>query len=192
MRSAATATHLLPDAPVLAARFGLIMGGLMALIAKSFLRRPKLMGLTVVLWNWLSRKRQRFARMLGQPVRAAAAARGAPGNRPAAPARVPGGVLPRGRGWLVKELGWEAVAYTSQLTALLDEPAMQAALAAMPGLARVLRPLCRMLGVERRALPETPVTARSTPAAVITLAPSGTKALPACAAVSRERSSQKC
>ncbi|MBC7635866.1 MAG: hypothetical protein H7251_09715, partial [Acetobacteraceae bacterium] len=37
--------------------------------------------------------------------------------------------------------------YGCQLEALLAEPAMQAALADMPGLGRVLRPLCRMLGV---------------------------------------------
>lgn len=56
--------------------------------------------------------------------------------------------LPCGRGWLVRALGWEAVAYGSQLAALLAEPEMVALLAAVPGVGRVLRPLGRMLGVQ--------------------------------------------
>ncbi|MBC7634318.1 MAG: hypothetical protein H7251_01820 [Acetobacteraceae bacterium] len=55
--------------------------------------------------------------------------------------------LPTGRGWLVRELGYEAVACALQLEALLTEPAMRAALQALPAAGRVLRPVCRILGV---------------------------------------------
>ena len=49
---------------------------------------------------------------------------------------------------MLRELGWEIAVYRSQLEDLLAEPDMRAALAAMPGAWRVLRPLCRMLGVD--------------------------------------------
>ena len=133
-------------APELVRRLGQILAGLAALIAARFLRRPHLAGVTVILWNRLSRSAQGFARVMTRP-----------GGAPT-PASVPRPVrrtcgrqrvatLPRGRGWLVRELGYEAVAFGCQLEALLAEPAMQAALVALPGAGRVLRPLCRMLGV---------------------------------------------
>ena len=56
--------------------------------------------------------------------------------------------LPRGRGWLVGELGAEAAGYGSQLAHVLAGPQMQALLAAVPGAGRVLRPVCRMLGYD--------------------------------------------
>ena len=56
--------------------------------------------------------------------------------------------LPSGRGWLVRALGYEAAGYGSQLAALLAEPELQALLLAAPAAGRILRPLCRMLGVE--------------------------------------------
>ena len=161
-------THLLPDAPVLTARFGLIPGWADGVDCEKLTAAPEFDGADRGAVE-LAEPEAAAVCADARPVRAAAV-RAARGNRPVAPARVPGGLLPRGREWLVKELGCEAVAYTSQLTALRDEPAMQAALAAMPGLARVLRPLCRMLGVERRALPETSVAVRRTLGAVITLA----------------------
>ena len=56
--------------------------------------------------------------------------------------------LPSGRGWLVRELGWEAAGYGSHLAHLLAGPEMQALIAAVPGVGHVLRPVCRMLGYE--------------------------------------------
>ena len=53
--------------------------------------------------------------------------------------------------WLVIKLGWEAAAYASQLQHVLQDPDTQSALtdaiAHSPGIARNLRPLCRLLGV---------------------------------------------
>ena len=129
-----------PDAaPEMVLRFGVIMAGLAALIARRFLRMPHLMRFTALLYGRIIRAVGRFERALGRPkrVRAKRVAR-------AGDVRTQAVSLPRGHGWLVRELGYEAAAFMGQLEALLAEPAMQAALAGAPG--RVLRPICRMLG----------------------------------------------
>lgn len=130
------------DAPELARRFALILAGLAALVARRFLRMPHLVGLTVRLWTRLGRMARRFERGFARKA-AKRAARPGGGGAP----RVRAASLPSGRGWLVRELGWEAAGFGCQLEALLADPAMQAALAELPGLGRVMRPLCRMLGV---------------------------------------------
>ena len=126
-------------------RLGMIVTALTALVARRFLRHPKLSGLVGPVWSWLNRRVQRFARAVARPVRVAeTGAQARHARKPAAAGRVR---LPAGRGWLVRELGWEAAAFRCQLEALLDEPAMVALLAAKPAVGRVLRPLGWMLGV---------------------------------------------
>ena len=139
-------------APEMARRFGMIMAGLGALIARRFLKMPHLSGFTLLLWGRLNRAVRRFHRALILPprkVRAvlARADRGEDG-RPRAVS------LPAGRGWIVRELGWEAAAYRAHLEILLADPATQAALAARPELGRILRPICRILGVAMPAVAE--------------------------------------
>ena len=58
----------------------------------------------------------------------------------------------RRQAWLVHQMGHHAAAYSSQLQHLLHEPATAALLAqadprSLAGIARTLRPLCRMLGI---------------------------------------------
>ena len=65
-----------------------------------------------------------------------------------APVVAPKPRVPGGKMWLVKVLGWEAGGHASQLGALLAEPEMRAVLEAVPAVGRILRPLCRMLGIE--------------------------------------------
>lgn len=130
--------------PELALRLSLILAGLVALVARRFLRMPRLVGLTIALCSRLGRAAWRFARMMTRKT-AVRAPRVRAGLVARVRARAVG--LPSGRGWLVRELGWEAAGYGSQLQALLDDPAMQAVLVAMPGAGRIFRPLCRMLGV---------------------------------------------
>ena len=60
--------------------------------------------------------------------------------------------LPHRFGWLVRAAGWRAAGYGSQLQAALLSPEVIELLEAAPQAARVLRPLCRMLGVDLRAL----------------------------------------
>ena len=133
----------LADVPELLRRLGAIMAGLAAVVARRFLRNPRLVGLIVPLWQRLTHIALRIERAVGRTtrVRPRRAGQGG-GKRMIAPMR-----LPTGRGWLVRELGYEAVAFALQLEALLTEPAMRAALQALPAAGRVLRPVCRILGV---------------------------------------------
>jgi hypothetical protein len=73
---------------------------------------------------------------------AAAPAGSRPGRR-RAPAP-----LPNSFAWLVRLIPHEAATSGSQLRHLLTDPEMVALLTAAPELGRILRPLCRMLGVE--------------------------------------------
>ena len=75
--------------------------------------------------------------------------------------------LPGRAGWLVREFGWEMAGFGSQLQHLLGQPEMQAVLAARPGVGRILRPICRMLGVrDVVGLARTVATAEAAPAKV--------------------------
>ena len=63
-----------------------------------------------------------------------------------------GGVFPGGFAWLVRLMGWRVAGYGLQLRAILVAPEMVALLAAAPQAGRILRPMCRMLGVETALL----------------------------------------
>ncbi len=81
----------------------------------------------------------------------------APGGTRRAPAvapKMPEVRLPRGFGWLLPLVPCDAACFGNHLRLLLEEPEMQALLAASPRAVRTLKPLCRMLGVE---MPKTPV-----------------------------------
>ncbi len=72
----------------------------------------------------------------------------------AAPRAVPPAFLkvPRSFAWLIVLVPYHAAGYASQLRHLLAEPDMVALLAATPRLGKILRPLCRMLGIEAELL----------------------------------------
>ena len=155
------------DAPELARRFGVIMAGLGALIARRFLKMPHLSTFTVLLFSRLHRAVRRFHRALISPGRVRAPR--ARADR-AAGARSVQPRLPSGRGWIVRELGWEAAAYLGYLEQLLAEIETQAALAEAPRAGRILRPICRMLGVPTALTPKTvpaALTPKIVPAALV-------------------------
>ena len=132
-------------APELVQRLGWIVAGLAAVVARRFLKEPKFFALIIPLWSWLGRSGRRFGRVKVQPVAVVPVRAVMPrvaGVRPV------GVRLPSRRGWLVRALGYEAAGYGSQLAALLAEPELQALLTTVPAAGRILRPLCRMLGVE--------------------------------------------
>ena len=144
-----TALERHPPAPdsvrELATHLDSILGPLLLLIAAQFRR---LGPHYLTLWNRISRARQRLARLLAQlaagtlaPPRTRPSQAGRPGGPPAAP-------LPRGHAWVIAMLGYHAAGRASQLNTLLSDPATAAILAAAPGAARTLRPLCRMLGID--------------------------------------------
>ena len=68
--------------------------------------------------------------------------------------------LPTGHAWLLR-LVPEAQDYADQLQSMLMEPEMAALLRSRPGLDRLLRPLCRMLGVKPPSSPTLYPTAEA-------------------------------
>jgi hypothetical protein len=121
--------------------------------------------LLLLLWSRLSRmagRARRLAKRLaaGDPLAAPARPRAAPRATPSRPyAR-----LPRGVTWLVRAVPGTA-AGAAALQFLLDDPAM-AAVAHLPPMRRLLRPLCRMLGVKPPIKPPaSPQVAAPTPIA---------------------------
>ena len=145
-------------APDLARRLRLILTTLAAIIARRFLREPRLAALIVPLWRRLNRATRRFERLM---VRLAAGRLLKPHRSgPGGPHRG-AGQLPTGRGWLVAALGPEAAACAMQLQTLLAEPAAAELLALAPTARRILRPLARMLAIG--AFAPRPRPARAAP-----------------------------
>ena len=138
-----------PAAPAPAERFAGIIAGLRHAIAAAAAKNAPARPLLLLLWSRLHRFVVRFAALSAR----VAAGTAAPRRRPASPrpaaerSRKPYQRLPRRFAWLPPLVPGEAAAYGSQLQHLLAEPEMAALIAAAPQAGRVLRPLCRMLGV---------------------------------------------
>ena len=126
-------------------RFAGIIDGLCRAVAASLGRNGVTGPLIILIWSRLRRTATRFARLAAR-VRAGRprVARRRPASpRPARP-RPPR--LPAGFAWLPR-LVPQTTAGASQLQYLLLDPEMAALIEAAPQAARILRPLCRMLGV---------------------------------------------
>ena len=132
-------------------RFALLIEALCASVAASHARG--LAGPVIVLiWGRLRRMAARFAAAAipaipgraSRPVPSSPAQSRPASSRPGADGRPR---LPGGFGWLIR-LSPAAACHGGQLQRLLADPEMAALLAATPRMARVLRPLCRMLAVE--------------------------------------------
>jgi hypothetical protein len=149
------ASPTLSRAPDFAARLGVILLALAALIARRFLRDPFRAPLIVPLWKHLTRATRHLDRAF---------------------ARLAAGFSsrPRAAKPLVAALGPEAAAYASQIESLLAEPAAAAALAGSLAARRTLAPIRRMLGLAasrprkrrprvRPLPPPAPAAARPTP-----------------------------
>jgi hypothetical protein len=145
-------------APDFSRRLRLILNTLTALIARRFLREPRLAALIVPLWSRLNRAARRFERLM-----TCLAAGRLPKPRKSGPSGPHRSVaaLPTGRGWLVAALGPEAAACAMQLQTLLAEPATAELLAAAPTAGRILRPLARLLAIG--AFAPRPRPARAAP-----------------------------
>lgn len=119
--------------------------------------------LIILIWSRLRRIAGRFAGLAARFRAGKLVRRAATGRRPARPGRPQGKrPLPQGSAWLVR-LVPQAAAGASQLRYLLAEPEMAALIAAAPQARRLLRPLCRMLGV--RLPPGPPAPGSAPPAA---------------------------
>jgi hypothetical protein len=131
-----------PSGP--ADRFALVIAGLCRAIAARSAWHRLATPLLVLVWSRLGRTAARFAALAarvraGTPSPSTAACRSGPSGPP--PQRLPGNFA-----WLLRFVP-EAAASASQLQHLLADPDMAALLAAAPQAGRLLRPLCRMLGV---------------------------------------------
>ncbi|HBK08563.1 MAG TPA: hypothetical protein DDZ81_22380 [Acetobacteraceae bacterium] len=111
---------------------------------------PQVIGI----WDRLTRILTRFAAILARPIKPRATTpRTIPAHPPAA--RQPAQArpfksrrLPTGYAWLIRRLP-AATPFAEELQRLIGDPQMAALLQANPGMARLLRPLCRMLGVQQ-------------------------------------------
>ena len=155
-------THAISPFTPLVLRLAQILGGLRTAVAVCGGRRmlgwdrrpddPRIVPLIVPICGRIGRLMGRFERLVARlaagwrplAVPSPARARARPAVARARPDVVR---LPSGFGWLV-QLTHGASAYGGQLEALLAEPGMAALIAAAPGARRILRPLCRMLGVK--------------------------------------------
>jgi hypothetical protein len=140
-------------APAVGTSLGALIAGLIALIARAFLRNPRRVAIILPLCTRLNRAGQRFNRVMA---RLAAGTRVRPSRARDRRGGAPPAPLPTQCGWLLADLRHEAAYFHHRLDALLAEPETAAILAACPQAARILRPICRMLGLRPAALPPLP------------------------------------
>ena len=142
-------------APNVARGVAIIFAAIVALAAHAFLRHPTRIRLTIPIWTRFNRAARRFERLMAR-VAAGTFRPPRPRHTPRPPR--PSGHpdpnshpyahrLPSGNGWLSSALSYQGRGYASQLTHLLTQPETLALLAEIPQAARILRPLCQMLGV---------------------------------------------
>ena len=148
-------------APGLARQLGVILAALAALVARAFLRDPARVALIIPLWTRLTRAARRFDRLMSRLAVGTPSKPRQPGRSGSRP--VP---LPSGNGWLRAALRHEGAACATQLEHLLAEPETAALLAQFPQAARILRPICRMLGLRLAPLPPTPRLPPTAPALI--------------------------
>ena len=148
-----------PTLPAETARIvAAIFASLAAWVAHVFARHQRA-AIVGPLWSYINRTAQRFARLMARfeagtlrPHKPAAA-------RPAREAkaeRKPRLRLPTAKGWLGQDVGWYGRGYGSQLEHLLNQPETAALIASLPQAQRLLRPLCRMLGIAPACIPPLP------------------------------------
>jgi hypothetical protein len=115
-------------------------------------RDRRLAPLVLLLWPYLHRLATRFEALARRIDAGEAALRRAPTTRPPRPPRARSPGLPDGFGWLLR-IALETAPLGSQIRQMLGDPD-HAALLTDPRAGRILRPLCRMLGI--RPSPELP------------------------------------
>jgi hypothetical protein len=142
-------------------RFARIIDDLRAVVSASVARGVE-HSLAILICAWLQRVKTRFAalasgvgqrRFLGRR-----AAEKRPSPRPDAPSPAPDSirVVLHNFTWMAAIHGWHGSAHCTRLRAFLAEPEMAEILARDPRIAALLRPLCRIIGVEEAALsPDT-------------------------------------
>jgi hypothetical protein len=136
--------------------FAGIVAVIVTLIARILPADPGRAALTVPLRRYLTRTASRFDRLLarlaaGIQPRARAPRPDRKQDRPNPRLR-----LPAGKAWLRAALDWPVGSLGSQIQFLLDRPEHAPLIAASPQAHRLLRPLCRMLGLAPACIPPLP------------------------------------
>ena len=151
----------------IATRFREILTGLRAAIGMHLDKDRSRETLFALVWNHIGRMANRFDALFSKWQ-----AGTLPKPRPsrAGQPRKPRDLqprIPRGRTWLVAQVGYHAAGRASQLQHLFTDPDFANFLQAAPQAGRILRPLCHMLGIDappplrlpprpRTATPRTP------------------------------------
>ena len=164
MEGPATTSLAYPAAPGIARGVAEIVANLIAVVARLFLKNPRLILLTVPLANRLNRAVRQFHRLAAR-LAAGKRPRRPPQSSPRRPREQRGQAevgearahpvplrprLPTTHGWLIRAGGWEVAAFGSQLEYLLAQPDVAQLLAEIPAAARLLRPIRWMLGYAPR------------------------------------------
>lgn len=147
-------------------RFAMIIDALCRAVAARSFRGALAGALIIVIWARLRRINDRVQALAG---RFRAGTLRVRDGSPCVLARRPGlrspclvtpySGLPRQFGWLLQLVPVVAAGCASQLRHLLADPEMAALLTASPQVMRILRPLCRMLGLEAGLLVVAPAVA---------------------------------
>ena len=134
-------------------RLGLTIRGLWEALAARMAKDPTNVPLLFLAWTRLRRLAVRFEALLADlragRLSAAPSGRGAAETLPQLPGLAglpPPFRAPRESGWLLR-LAPESAAFAGQVEYLLADPEMKALLAGSAQAGRILRPLCRMLGI---------------------------------------------
>ena len=102
----------------------------------------------VLIWSYIGRTAARLERLItlwqAGTLPTPQTPRPRAPNSPSQPAKPR---LPRGRAWLAAAAGYQTRGHASQLNHLLARPDFENFAAAVPQAARLLRPLCHMLGI---------------------------------------------
>ncbi len=98
-----------------------------------------------LLWHRLGRTANRFQALYDHWRAGTLPKTAAP--RPGRPARIPASRLPTRQTWIVAAVGYQAAGRAAHLNILMAEPEFNDFIAAVPRAARLLRPLCRSLGI---------------------------------------------
>jgi hypothetical protein len=127
--------------------FTAVLTGLQAAIAVVAARERTLTVLLVAVWGRIGRISTRLERLIALwRAGMLPAQRARRGHVPGTPGSKPVSVLPTTPAWLLVAVR-EAAPFGARLENLLSEAECEAFLAAAPQARRLLRPLCRMLGV---------------------------------------------
>ncbi len=139
---------IFPAPLTVADRLARVLDGLCQAVAARSFRQAMATTMILLVWGRVRRVERQLQDLLARfaqgrlVVRTSLRMGGCGGSRRGIPNR-----LPRGFGWLLPLVPYQAAGFASQLQGVLAEPEMVALLAAAPQARRVMAPLCRMLGI---------------------------------------------